>query len=86
MPEFPIKVPDGTRIIHDDFWNCECSGQYIHAKINRRICIQCHTRADKHNDSRIDELEAGGRFYTIEDEGVWISTKKEEVRKWRSTR
>ena len=41
---------------HDEYWDCECDDNYIHAKSDNKYCATCDTHEDEQPDSRIDEV------------------------------
>lgn len=46
------------------FWDCECEGYHIHAKVVDVVCPLCGARADEQPDARVDEIGKGGLFAT----------------------
>lgn len=41
---------------HDDYWDCECDKNYIHAKSRGTYCSLCKSPEDSMPDSRVLEI------------------------------
>lgn len=52
----PFKTID-TTTTHDDYWDCNCKQNYIHAK-TETICTKCNATQEGQPDSRAIEVEA----------------------------
>ena len=43
-------------VTHDDYWDCECDENYIHAKKKGNFCPDCNTHEGEMPDSRVIEI------------------------------
>jgi len=50
------NIPDADATTTPDFWDCECLGDYIHAKHDDDFCQNCHANRDDQPDSRLREV------------------------------
>ena len=42
---------------HDDYWDCECVDNYIHAKYESMYCARCDTAREDQPDSHYNEVQ-----------------------------